>query len=252
MKNYILLFLIIPLFSYSQVGIFTSNPEEELHIAGTNSQNVIIEGLSKTMNDKNLGPESTTKVFVNNEGDLVLGDRDDNINFIYDYDDYIVTETFVINQTGTGSNFTKITLPTSNPNDWETFTMLQDGFIEVNYSLSWYIGKNEQNDIMDSGARVVESSIYIYDHTESDYILNESAEDAEFAITGQFYSNGHRTIGAAGKGNASFYNTGSDYIPLAAGTYSVILGVRLTEIGNNNVKLYPGRANDQLQVIAYY
>ena len=38
--------------------------------------------------------------------------------------------------------------------------------------------------------------------------------------------------------DARFYNTGSDYIPLAAGTYSVILGVRLTEIGNSNIILF--------------
>ena len=249
MKNYIIILLIIPLFSYGQVGIFTSNPEEVLHIAG-NSPNVIIEGLSETNNLKNLGSESTTRVFVDSEGDLVLGNKDNNINFLFDTNNYIPDNLEIQTpQTGTGSNFTKLFLPS---HTWETFTMLQDGFVEINYSLSWYIGKNPVFKISDGGARAVESTIFIWDHS----LPNNDTDryiPGNFAQSGQFYSNGDKNIGADGKGmDARFYNTGSDYIPLAAGTYSVILGVRLTEIGNSNIILFSGGANDQLQVIAYY
>ncbi len=154
-----------------------------------------------------------------------------------------------IPQTGTGSNFTKLFLPS---HTWPTFTMEQDGYIELNYSLSWYIGKNPVFKISDEGARVVESTIFIWDHS----LPNNDTDryiPGNFAQMGQFYSNGDKNIGADGKDTDSrFYNVGSDLVSLSAGTYTIIMALRLTEIGNSNIIAFVGGTNDQLQIIAYY
>src|SRR5690606_19736809 len=101
-----LIFLLFPVFTFGQVGIHTSNPQSTLHVAGATS-NVKVEGLNANNNPNNLGAESTTRVFVDKFGDLVLGDRNDNIRFIMDIEDYIPNdrEQKVV-QTGPGDNFT--------------------------------------------------------------------------------------------------------------------------------------------------
>lgn len=234
-----LFFLLIPVFTFSQVGIYTTNPESTLHVAGESS-NVKIEGLSAQYNPNNLGDESTTRVYVDKYGDLVLGDRNDNIRFIMDSEDYIPNnrEQKVV-QTGTGDNFTYLV-----PNDYTfpSFTLTDDAIIEINYSLSWRIERNVPRKIDDNGARTVKSTVFIYDHATSTYL------PTTYALTAQFYSNGNSERGA----DRFFYNTGTDYVFLPAGTYTVHFGGLLGAEGNDNVFSYFGADKDQLQILAYY
>lgn len=234
-----ILFLLLPVFTYGQVGIYTSNPESTLHVAGEDS-NVKIEGLSAQYNPKNLGEESTTRVYVDKFGDLVLGDRNDNIRFIMDSEDYIPNnrEQKVV-QTGTGDNFTYLV-----PNDYTfpSFTLTDYAVIEINYSLSWRIERNVPQKISDNGARTVKSTVFIFDHSTGTYL------PTTYALTAQFYSNGSSTRGA----DRFFYNTGSDYVYLPPGTYTVHFGGLVGAQGNDNIMAYFGAEKDQLQILAYY
>ena len=234
-----LLFLLFPVITCGQVGILTSNPESTLHVAGESS-NVKIDGLNAENNPNNLGLESTTRVYANQFGDLVLGDRNDNIRFIMDSEDYIPSnrEQKVV-QTGTGDNFTYLV-----PNDYTfpSFTLTDDAVIEINYSLSWRIERNVPQKISDNGARTVKSTIFIYDHLAGEYL------PTTYALTAQFYSNGSSTRGA----DRFFYSTGSDYVSLPAGTYTVHFGGLVGAQGNDNIMAYFGADKDQLQILAYY
>jgi hypothetical protein len=164
-----LLFLLFPVLTFGQVGIHTLNPESTLHVAG-DSSNVKIEGLNAENNSTNLGAESTTRVYTNKYGDLVLGDRNDNIRFIMDSEDYIPNnrEQKVV-QTGTGDNFTYLV-----PNDYifPSFTLTDDAVIEINYSLSWRIERNSSQKISDNGSRTVKTTVFIYDHATASYLFN--------------------------------------------------------------------------------
>lgn len=234
-----IMFFLLPFYTFGQVGIYTSSPESTLHVAGENST-VKAEGLSAENNPNNLGSESTSRVYVDEFGDLVLGDRDDNIRFIMDSEDYIPNdrEQKVV-QTGTGDNFTYLV-----PNDYAfpSFTLTDDAIIEVNYSLSWRIERNSSQKISDNGARTVKSTIFIYDHATSTYL------PTTYALTAQFYSNGNSILGA----DRFFYSTGSDYISLPAGTYTVHFGGLVGAQGNENIFAYFGADKDQLQILAYY
>jgi len=234
-----LLIFLFPLFTLAQVGINTTTPKATLHVAGATST-IKLEGLSAAYNPNNLGAKSTTRVFANKEGDLVLGERTDNIRFIMDSEDYIPNnrEQKVV-QTGTGDNFTYLA-----PSDYifPSFSLPVNAIIEINYSLSWRIERNTSQKISDNGARTVKSTVFIYKHATSTYL------PTTYALTAQFYSNGSTTKGA----DRFFYSTGSYYVSLPPGTYTIIFGGLLGAQGNDNVFVYFGADKDQLQVIAYY
>jgi hypothetical protein len=232
-------FLFLNFQMLGQVGIKTTDPQATLHVA-EESSTIKIEGLSFLNNNNNLGSNSSTRVFVNSFGDLVLGNRNDNINFILDIADYIPNNReFNFPQTGTGENFTYLV---PNSYTFQTFTLTQEAIVEINYSVSWRIRKNNSQKVSDRGARSVETAVYILNNATSSYLPKT------YALTGQFYSNGDTQLGAAG----FFYNTGSDYVLLNAGTYTIHFGGRVTGGGNENITIYFGGDNDQLQIVAYY
>ncbi len=51
MKNYIILLMLFPMLVFSQVGIYTTNPQEVLHVSGS-TPNVKIDGLNEINNAK--------------------------------------------------------------------------------------------------------------------------------------------------------------------------------------------------------
>lgn len=164
-----------------------------------------------------------------------------------DQDENLITDNLAIpnnreiffQQTGNGENF-RLLIP--NNYTFQSFTLKQQAIVEINYSVSWRIRRNNDNKVSDRGARSVETAAYIFNNATSSYLPDR------YALTGQFYSNGDSQLGAAG----FFYNTGSDYVLLNAGTYTIIFGGRVTGGGNDSITIYFGGDNDQLQIVAYY
>ena len=158
---YILLFATLNVISQN-VGIKTTSPEEEIHIAGATST-IRVEGLNEINNVNNLGTNSTSKVFVNEFGDLVLGELKDNIQLIFDSDNYlrdVQNPTSLILQTGEGSGFSQAGIPTLGLA--ASFTLTAPAVVEINYSVSWNLGKNATptSRIDDYRARVVQTGVY--------------------------------------------------------------------------------------------
>lgn len=254
-----------------QVGINTYTPEEELHVAGPDS-NIRIEGLSQFYNPNNLGTGLTSKVFANANGDLVLGSLMDNVDVIFDSANYLEdaqTPKSLINQTGVGSGFSEVGIPIGGTAT--SFTLTQPAIIEINYSLTWTLGKNatDRSRIDDFRARVVQTGVYFrqgnYLGTPvvNDYYGNPingvplcitstcSEEAGVLAINGQFYNNDNTREGEW----QNFRNSASDFIILGPGIYTPMfvaqLAVRDTN-GTGAIKMYVGTGADELQVIAYY
>ena len=84
MKTKILFIMaFVPMFSIAQnIGINTPTPAEQVHVAGATST-IRIDGLDATNNVKNLGAGSSSRVYVNAAGDLVLGDATNNVEVIF-------------------------------------------------------------------------------------------------------------------------------------------------------------------------
>jgi hypothetical protein len=156
------LYIISTTFAFAQVGVNTNNPQEELHVAGPTS-NIRINGLNEVNNINNLGGANTTKVFVNHLGDLVLGEASDNVQLIFDSENYlrdVQNPTSLILQTGEGQGFSQAGIPTLGLA--ASFTLTQPAIIEVNYSVSWNVGKNVTpiSRIDDFRARVIQTGMY--------------------------------------------------------------------------------------------
>jgi len=148
---------------FGQVGINMPNPQQTLHVGGS-TENVRIEGLNYPNNSNNLGPESTTRVYVNALGNLVLGGINDIPPLLIDSGNYLEnqeTPENVVIQVGHGMGYT----PTASPNNWSdyVFTLIDTAVVEVNYSVSWNIYNqidDKRKRINDNRARVVHTGMY--------------------------------------------------------------------------------------------
>lgn len=257
--------------SNAQVGINTQNPQEELHVAGPTS-NIRIDGLNEINNPNNLGVAKSSKVFVNEFGDLVLGALNNNVQLIFDSDNYlndVQNPTSLILQTGEGDGFSQAGIPTLGLD--ASFTLTAPAIVEVNYSVSWNVGKNvtSTSRIDDFRARVVQTGMYFRkDNYLGEPIINDyfgnpingyslciasscSEMAGMIAVSGQIYNNSSIKSGEW----RNFRNTASDYVILGPGTYTPMFAAQL-EVGDTNstgaIKMYLGVENDEVQIIAYY
>ncbi|HSD13290.1 MAG TPA: hypothetical protein VLB74_01440 [Flavobacterium sp.] len=261
MKKIYYLLLIMPSALFSQIGIKTTTPLEEVHVAGSTST-IRVEGLNATNNSANLGAGNTTRVFVDGDGDLVLGAATNNIEVLFNPFNYLAdpqttggANANVVNQTGTGSGYTTAGWPRQSGAGLDTFTLTRNAIVEINYSISWEIEKSG-NPVDDQHARVVQTLMYLRRGGPSGPIVTNDLDGVPLTIgfalglNGQFYTSGS-TAGA----NKQGFNTGTDYIKLGPGTYCPMFAAQLA-VGNTGgtgaVKMFLGGGQDEVQLIAHY
>ena len=278
---YVILICFASLNMKAQVGINNTDPQQLLHMSGTTT-NVRVEGLNETNNTENLGPDSTTRVYVNGDGDLILGSPSDTVELLVDSENYledVENPTNLVNQTGNAFGYTI----GGNPTDFagDQFTLTRNAILEVNYSVTWSVYKTSGSNgrIEDPNARVVQTGLYFrtvtdpsdaYDGPAVIYDVDGVAINGGpwcidvnasgtvcqetggmIALNGQFYVNTHKGKGAY----KNFKNTGTDYVKLGPGTYVALFAGQLA-VGNVSgtgaVKMYLGAGKDELQIIAHY
>lgn len=278
MKNYILIFtlLLVGTLSNAQVGINTTDPQQVLHVSGA-IENIRIDGLNKQNNPNNLGGGSTTRVYLDSDGDLVLGTSAEKLEILFDSDNYlqdVENPTSLVNQTGNAFGYTTAGIPI-NPAS-ATFTLTRNAIVEVNYSVSWSVYKTSSptGRIDDEHARIVQTGLYfrqgsytgpaVINDLDGNPInagpwcidVNASGTSCQeigglLAINGQFYNNANSRNGEY----QNFHNTGSDYVKLGPGTYCAMFASQLAvgdTSGTGAVKMYIGSGMDDIQVIAHY
>lgn len=251
----------LPFTLFSQVGINTNTPLEELHVAG-NTSNIRIEGLNATNNTANLGAGNSTRVFVDGDGDLVLGAAKNNIevlfnpfNYLSDPEDTGGSNGNVVNQTGTGSGYTFAGWPRQLGPGLSTFTLTRNAIVEINYSVSWKVEKSGIP-VDDQHARVVQTLLYLRQVGPTGSIVTTDLDGVPLTIgyalglNGQFY-----TCGSTTGANKYGYNTGTDYVKLGPGTYCPMFAAQLAvgdTGGTGAVKMFLGGGQDEVQIIAHY
>ncbi|MCW5520653.1 hypothetical protein J1N09_12435 [Aureitalea sp. L0-47] len=265
----------------AQVGINTTNPQQSVHVAGSTS-NVRIDGLNESNNTENLGINSTTRVYVDGEGDLVLGSESDNVQMLVDSENYlnnVENPTSLVNQTGTAFGYEIAGYPTDFAGS--TFTLTKNAIVEVNYSVSYSLYKTSgaSGRIDDQHARIVQTGLYFREVTDptdpyagpavindldgipingGPWCIDVNASGTVcletgglLALNGQFYANNSNRNGEY----KNFWNTGTDYVKLPPGTYVALFAAQLA-VGNVSgtgaVKMYLGSGADEMQIIAHY
>lgn len=283
-KSIIILGLFFSTLLSAQVGINTTNPQELLHVAGS-TKNVRVEGLNYPNNSNNLGPESSSRVYVNGVGNLVLGGMSDSAPIFIDSGNYLKDPETPVNlvlQTGTGLGYS----PVAEPIDWlgSVFTLTQNAILEVSYTVSYSIFDAislEKKRLDDNLARVIHTGVYfinvndmmgpyrptntpvIFD-ADGNYIngqpwcINPTSSEANcldwaglIALNGHFYSNANAEVGEY----RNLQTTASDYVKLPPGTYAALFACKLevesTQSGGA-AKLWLGSGQDELQIRVYY
>ena len=142
-KTYNILFLIfLSTLSYAQVGVGTTSPQKELHIAGTTST-IRIEKLNSVNNSLENDGINLAPVFVDGKGDLVLGDGSGNsgispINFLIEDTNFIPNDPYnigentgkVVNNNDLGETLVEEKIRTI------AFTVPQEALIEVKFGIT--------------------------------------------------------------------------------------------------------------------
>lgn len=289
MKSLALL-LIVSIFSFNihllsaQVGINTANPEELVHVAGTTA-NVRVEGLSNVSpteyNPDNQGVGSTTRVYVNAQGDLILGSASDGVGLLVDSANYLddrENQYNIIIQKGYGSGYNPAGTPIE-PN--AIFTLSTNAILEVNYSVSWSV-YNEislyKKRLDDQRARIIHTGIYFMTNVNNPsnplggipvtvdadgdtingkkWCIDPNPSNCGLyagliGLSGQFYKNSNSEVGEY----QNFQTTGTDYVKLPPGTYIALFAARFQvedTNGNGSAKIWLGTGKDELQIRAYY
>ena len=277
MKNTILnIFLFTTIIASAQVGIKTVTPLEELHVAGATST-IRVEGLNFANNPLNLGNKENTRVYVDTEGDLVLGTGSTDIEVLFNPDNYLEDpldtggpNMNVINQTGSGSGYSQGGWPRQTGPGLSTFTLTRNAIVEINYSLSYEIYKSGIG-IDDNHARTVQFYVYLRENgpnnqnpgdatlvrTDVDGVsLTFAGNDGSLGYSGQFYTNGNSNGASGLEGSRrESYATGHDYIKLGPGTYCpMFAGVMFVAntAGTGAVKMQIGGGDDEIVVVAHY
>lgn len=282
MKSKLSIFLsLTSLLAFAQVGVNTTNPQQDVHVAGSNA-NVRVDGLNMSNNLDNLGTNSTTRVFVDANGDLILGDHGTSVEMLVDTDNYlddVEDPTNLITQTGVAFGYDPAGIPTNFPA--VSFTLTKNAIVEVNYSVSWSIYKTSGRNgrIPDQHARIVQTAVYFRQVTDptdpmagpaviydvdgnpingGPWCIDVNAggtvcleQGGLLALNGQFYTNGEDRRGAY----QEFKNSGSDYVKLGPGTYVALFAAQLAVgnvAGTGAVKMYVGSGSDEMQIIAHY
>ncbi|MGX7667765.1 hypothetical protein [Flavobacterium pedocola] len=259
-KLYILLYL-LPTSLLAQIGINTNTPQESVHVAGATST-IRVEGLNAVNNTANLGAGNSTRVYVDADGDLVLGAATNNIqvlfnpfNYLSDPQDTGGADANVVNQTGTGSGYTVAGWPRQTGPGLDTFTLTRNAIVEINYSLSWEIEKSGVP-VDDQHARVVQTLMYLRQGGPAGPIVTTDLDGVPLTIGFALGLNGQMyTCGSMSGANRFGFNTGTDYVKLGPGTYTPMFAAQLA-VGNTGgtgaVKMFLGGGQDEVQIIAHY
>lgn len=271
MKNtFIYISLIATSLSLAQVGVNTTTPQEELHIEGATST-IRVEGLNFANNNLNLGTVENTRVYVDTDGDLVLGDGSTDIEVLFNPANYLDdpldtggSNSNQINQTGVGSGYSQGGWPRVIGPGTSTFTLTRPAIVEINYSLSYEIYKSGRG-IDDEHARTVQFYVYLRNGSHTGPIVASDIDGTPITFagnvgslgySGQFYTNGsqHGADGMEGF-DRKYFATGHDYVKLGPGTYSpMFAGVMFVAntSGTGAVKMQIGGGDDEIVVVAHY
>ena len=192
-------------FAQTGVGIGTTNPQQQLHLAGATGT-LRVDGLNSTNNPYNGGAGKTYPLYVNSNGDLTLQlatfQNSDGSDALTSSTPLITTNLTML--AGVGSSTQNIViLP-------YTITVNRPAVLEIKYNISFNVYSTAAlTKIKDIYARRI-STFYTVD-----------GGTRRYGQSSKCYYNNNQDIVLANAAEGTMYNSSTTYIPLTAGTHTI-------------------------------
>lgn len=185
--------------SSAQVGIGTTDPKKELHIAGEEST-IRIDGLNSSNHTKNLGGVSKYNVMVDDKGDLTLGNLSGELSSESSMSSPVVVQTTANSGLNAGELYKK------------NFTITQRALVVITFYVSMdFKSYDGATNIDDGRAKIAHNYFYLGDGTTAN-------TTKAYGMTSSVYSNWN-----CDTATGFVYNSRSTTISLEPGTYSIHL-----------------------------
>ena len=239
---------------YAQVGIGTLTPQEDLHITGATST-IRIEGLDATNNPTYNNGVDLAPVFVDGNGDIVLGNGtgtsgQEPFNFLIDVPNFVPDDPYglgvatgtVVNSDDLGQTEMEGQITTI------TFSVPQDAIVEVKYGITLLIVGNDISAgppyfYVDYDQAVSMLTFFKID-------LNNDGLDAteltkEYGHKAQYYATFNQGIVGYP------YMNGQAYFTVSQGTHTLYFYGRIKDSATSYTSIGFGGAQDFLKLRVY-
>lgn len=239
--------------SYGQVGIGTTAPQQELHIAGANST-IRIESLDATNEPTYNDGVKPAPAYVDGNGDITLtptsGSGGEPLNFLIDIPNFLPDNPdglpfdagTVINNNDTGE--TTVTAQIGTP---ISITVPQTAIIEVKYGITLLITDVDMtlpalSYLTDDEARAMETYFVVDINSDG---LDATELSKQYGQKGQYYaSNWGGAIGYP-------YMNGQGYLTLPAGTHEIVFYGVVHDAATSYTSVGFGGDKDFLKIRVY-
>lgn len=255
-KKYYYLLFIISVSTFSQVGIGTTSPQQDLHVAG-NTATIRIEGLDAANDPLNTGTE-LIPVYVTNRGNFTLQKPSYisggtgyalPLNFLMDTPNFVPDNLLglpapydrygrVINSDLTTQSITKLIYKV-------TINVPENSMIEVKHAMSLYFSSTDltvppyATEIMDEKSICIQT-FFCFDLNSDG--LSPAEYNRQYGTKGQYY--------ASTKGGTKGYPymNSQGYANLPAGTHTVYFFGTVIDAPNTFTSIGFGGANEYLKI----
>ncbi|NND61735.1 MAG: hypothetical protein HKN48_00925 [Flavobacteriaceae bacterium] len=242
------------LIGIAQVGIGTTNPQEDLHVAG-NSATIRIESLNSTNNSTYNNGVDLSPAFVDGNGDITIGNGtgpsgQEPLNFLLEMDNFLPDDPYLLGvATGTAVNSNDLGQTMVDGQIGSvTFTAPQNAMVEIKYGITLIVVGND----ITAGPpyfyvtfdQAVSMMTYFKVDLNSDG-LSGSELTKDYGQKGQYYSTNNQ-------GSAGYpYMNGQAYFTVPAGTHTVYFYGRVNDSPTHYTSVGFGGAQDYLKIRVY-
>ena len=243
--------LLLPSILAAQVGLGTLSPQQDLHVAG-NSSTIRIESLNATNNPLYNDGVNLAPVFVDGNGDIVLGNGSgasgqEPLNFLIDVTNFIDDDPYAVGATGTVINNTTLQATNSGQITSVPFTAPQDAIMEVKYGVSLIVSGND----LTTGS----ASYITYDEAitmEIYFVVDIDSDGLSAGELGKLYGLKAQYYETNAGGSIGYpYMNGQAYLNIPAGNHTMYFYGVVNDQTTSYTSIGFGGATDYLKIRIY-